>query len=54
MQWRPTPRTHLDVVPLFGVTGQSPQVQSFIFFGIDFGPGSEDHEQLSPASLRNK
>src|SRR6266850_7539050 len=26
LQWRPTPRTHLDVVPLFGTTGPSPRV----------------------------
>ena len=54
VQWRPTPRTHLDVVPLFGVTGRSPRIESFIFFGIDFGPGSERNEGITPASLRNK
>jgi hypothetical protein len=54
VQWRPTSRTHLDVVPLFGVTGRAPQVQTFVFFGIDFGPGSEPAEGITPASLRNK
>ena len=54
IQWRPTPRTHLDVAPLFGVTGRAPHVESFIFFGIDFGPGSERAETLQPAALRNK
>lgn len=54
LQWRPTPRTHLDIVPLLGVTGLSPRVETFIFFGIDFGPGSERSEVLTPASLRNR
>jgi hypothetical protein len=54
VQWRPTPRTHLDVVPLFGTTGPSPRLETFIFFGIDFGPGSERAEAVTPASLRNK
>jgi hypothetical protein len=53
LQWRPTPRTHLDLVPLLGTTGPSPRVEAFLFFGIDFGPGSE-HEGVEPASLRNK
>lgn len=53
VQWRPTRSTHLDIVPLFGTTGPSPRIEVFIFFGIDFGPGSE-HEGIEPASLRNK
>jgi hypothetical protein len=54
VQWRPTPRTHLDVVSLFGATGPSSRVETFVFFGIDFGPGSERNEGITPASLRNK
>lgn len=54
VQWRPTRHTHLDIVPLFGLTGGSPRVQSFIFFGIDFGPGSERAEGVTPASLRGR
>ena len=54
VQWRPTPRTHLDVVPLLGTTGPSPRIETFVFFGIDFGPGSERNERVTPASLRNK
>jgi hypothetical protein len=44
----------LDIVPLLGATGVSPRIETFIFFGIDFGPGSERSEALAPASLRNK
>jgi hypothetical protein len=54
VQWRPTPRTHLDIAPLFGTTGPSPRIEAFIFFGIDFGPGSERSEAITPVSLRNK
>lgn len=39
LQWRPTPRTHLDVVPLFGTTGDSPLVEAFVVFGVDLTPG---------------
>jgi hypothetical protein len=40
-QWRPTATTHLDVVPLFGLTKDSPVAQVFIVFGIGFGGGEE-------------
>jgi hypothetical protein len=53
LQWRPTPRTHLDIAPLLGATGPSPRVELFVFFGIDFGPGSE-REGIEPTSLRNR
>ncbi|HUK82690.1 MAG TPA: hypothetical protein VLZ12_08690 [Verrucomicrobiae bacterium] len=48
LQWRPTRGSHLDVVPLFGVTGDSPNVETWIVFGIDFGPG---HERASAAPV---
>ena len=55
MQWRPTPRTHLNLETLFGVTGlYSPHVETFLFFGIDFGPGSEPNEGVRPVSLQTK
>ena len=54
LQWRPTPRTHLDIAPLLGVTGLAPRIETFVFFGFDFGSGSERSESLAPASLRNK
>ena len=40
LQWLPTRNTHLDLVPLFGVTGQSPHIEAFLVFGWDFGPGN--------------
>jgi hypothetical protein len=53
-QWRPTRRTHLDIVPLFGCTSASPTAEVFIFFGFEFGKGSKEPEGVSPASLRGK
>lgn len=52
LQWRPTAHTHLDIVPLFGVTGHSPHVESFIVFGFDFGPGNE--RGRAPVSLKSQ
>ena len=49
-QWRPTPKTHLDIVPLFGLTHDAPSVEAFLVFGYDFGkPGS-----YSPSSLKGQ
>jgi hypothetical protein len=53
-QWRPTQRTHLDVVPMAGMGHESPFAEVFVFFGIEFGPGSKEKEIVSPASLRGK
>lgn len=50
IQWRPTAWSHLDVVPLFGTTKDSPIVEAFVIFGIDFGPGKSP-EAYHPASL---
>ena len=52
VQWRPTPRMHLDLVPLFGTTSDSPRVEAFIVFGIEFGAGSESKETKAPVSAR--
>ena len=37
LQLRPTNRTFLDVVGLFGVTGDSPDAQLYFIFGYQFG-----------------
>jgi len=50
VQWRPTPRMHLDLVPLFGTTSDSPRVEAFIVFGIELGTGSESKETKAPVS----
>ncbi len=50
LQWRPTSRTHLDVVPLAGIGGDSPQIEAYVIFGIDLGP--ETKSVQAPASTR--
>ena len=52
LQWRPTAWSHLDVVPLIGCTHDSPRVEAFLVFGIDFGTGTKKGGQYIPASLR--
>jgi hypothetical protein len=54
VQWRPTSWAHLDVVPLFGCTHDSPRVEAFLVFGIDFGTGTKKDERYAPASLRSQ
>jgi hypothetical protein len=51
IQWRPTADTHLDFVPLFGTTGNSPRVEGFIIFGIDFGHGKGETHGYVPSSV---
>lgn len=36
IQWRPMPKAHLDIAPLFGLTEDSKRVKLFIVFGWDF------------------
>jgi hypothetical protein len=54
VQWRPTSRTHLDFVPLFGTTSDSPCVEAYIIFGFDFGPGGSHKETRAPASAQSR
>ncbi len=50
VQVKPTPRTHLDLVALFGTNEDSPRVEAFLIFGIDFGK-IDGH--YAPASTRS-
>jgi len=54
VQWRPTPRVHVDFVPLFGLTGDSPTLEAYLVVGIDLGPSPEAHFGRSPTSLRSR
>jgi hypothetical protein len=52
VQLRPTRRTHLDLVALIGTTRESPNLEAFIIFGIDFGKiGGGDSRGYTPTSL---
>lgn len=51
--WKPTPKTRLDISPLFGVNHKSPEVQFFVVFSYLLGPGGrENGEQASPKRER--
>ena len=52
IQWRPTATTHLDIVPLIGITAAAPAVESFIVFGYDFGRVGGDDS--APVSMRHR
>lgn len=52
IQWRPTAHTHLDLVPLFGITDDAPNVESFVVFGYDFGEGNESVQAITPTSSK--
>lgn len=46
IQWRPTPRTHLDFVAQWGTNRDAQNFEGFVVFGIDFGRiGGEAHYQ---------
>ena len=54
LSFKPTPRTRLDVAPLFGVTHDSPRVQAFVVLSAVFGRGGEGGEAEAPISTRNR
>ena len=54
VQWRPTPWSHLDVAPLAGCTHDSPNVEVYVVFGIDFGTGHNKSQHYVPTSLRSQ
>jgi hypothetical protein len=54
VQWRPTPNTHIDIVPLVGVTSDSPRVETWLVAGWDFGPGNAKSSSYTPVSLKSQ
>jgi len=56
-QWRPTENTHLDIVPLFGVTSsdrEDPRYEFWFVFGWDFGPDRDPGRFAGPSSTRSR
>jgi len=51
-QWRPLKRIHMDFVPLIGLTKDSPQVEAWFIFGLDFGKGGNENK-LKPISTQS-
>lgn len=54
VQWRPTRRTHLDLVPLIGTTHDSPIIETFVVLGIELGPGRGNQEIKAPVSTGSR
>ena len=51
IQWRPTENSHLNLVGLFGLTEDAPNVEGWVVFGFDFGRiGGDDHKVQQPVS----
>jgi hypothetical protein len=49
--YKPSPHTRIDVAPLAGIGHDSPYLETFVIFSIDFGTG-ETTEIEQPASAR--
>lgn len=50
-QWRPTTKTHLDLVAMAGVNDSSPHAECWLIFGFDLGGGSSKDKGYKPTSL---
>ena len=54
-QWRPTESTHVDLVALFGVTDDAPQVETYLVFGVALGAQPSDRRgPRAPVSMRGE
>ena len=53
VQWRPFSRVHVDLVSLFGVTRDAPQVESFLVVSLDIGT-LKGSSRYTPAALRSE
>lgn len=55
IQVRPWKSSHVDLVPLFGVTGASPRAEIYLIFGFDFWPGESGRpSHYAPVPLRGQ
>ena len=52
LQWRPTPKSHLDLVVMPGLTDDAPDWLTFLVFGFDIG--SLEEHGLVPRGLESK
>lgn len=54
VQWRPTARTHLDLVAQWGVNRDAQNFEGFAVFGVDFGKiGAGEQHDYAPVSARS-
>jgi hypothetical protein len=50
LQFRPSRNTFIDLVSLFGVTKAAADIEAYLIFGINFGPGGKKvHQPVSGA-----
>lgn len=54
IQWRPNKNMHLDLVPLFGTTHDSPRSQIFVVFGANLRQGEKGKDSFEPTSSRSR
>ena len=52
VQWRPCPRSHVDLVVLMGITEAAPDVEAWFVGGIEFGRAGGNKETHAPVSGR--
>lgn len=52
LQWLFLPRWHLDVVPLFGLTPDSPALQVWVVIGVELGKKHKSEGVRAPTSTR--
>ena len=46
VQWRITPKLHLDCAPLFGLSHDSPNMECWLVLGYDFGSGTSAEKPI--------
>ncbi len=46
---KPSPHTRIDLAPLFGVTSDSPHLDLFVIFSVDFGTGAAEEVEFPAA-----
>ncbi len=54
IQWRPGPRWHIDLVPLWGASHDAARLTVFVILGFDFGGPAVKEAYSGPTSLRSK
>ena len=54
VQWRPTPRTHLDFVAQWGTNRDAQNFEGFVVFGVDLGKIGGRDGGYTPVSARSR
>lgn len=54
LQWRPTANIHVDVVPLFGLNNEAPDVEMYVVAGFNINKFKGEKKILEPVSLKSQ